>query len=155
MIQNSNSHGIASVKNISQENHEEIDVQDEQRSDGEPHIAHLDDGVFAIGPDNGAHRIEDDRIHPCKYERGDAESIPVEFVAPVVAVGIDHGCGCWKDSFGASMSGCHLQKAFSQAEVITSHCRVERNLLDVALDRMRLARRCRGAKHNAEEAGVV
>ena len=54
--------GVMSVQRVGNKNQEEIDMEYQQRRDGKADIAHLDDRVPTIVPDDATHRVEDDRV---------------------------------------------------------------------------------------------
>lgn len=91
---------IVAVEGIGHEDQEQVYVQNQKRGDGEPDVTHLENGVFTVGPDDGTHGIEDERIGSSKSNVGNTEPIPVVIVAPVMAIGVDvhHVRGGWNDA---------------------------------------------------------
>ena len=73
----------APVERIDQEDHDEVDVEDEDGHEGEIDLAHPDDRMVSVGPQIGAGDEKNDGVGEDEDEQGDAVAIGVRF-GPVV-----------------------------------------------------------------------
>lgn len=87
--------GIISIERVRHQHEEEIHVKDQEGRECEADVAHANNGVLAVIPDNATHGIEDKRVDHSKDDVADTEAIVVVMIAPVIAirVRIYHPCG--------------------------------------------------------------
>ena len=104
--------GIVPVQTVGDKDHEEVNMKDQKRRDGDPNVAHLDDRVLTVGPNDGAHEEEYERVHSSESNVRETETIPVVVAAPVMAVwiGVDHVCGGCKAALWRFLLASRLRK---------------------------------------------